>query len=48
MDCGLAGGENEQEACTLCHDPVIEQDLAPFMETGIRQEDHRDFLIETT
>jgi hypothetical protein len=42
VDCG--GGEGE-DACTQCHDPVIQRDLAPFQQTGVREDQKRFFFI---
>lgn len=34
MDCG---SDETADSCSPCHNPVIQQDLAPFAETGIRE-----------
>ncbi len=41
MDCG---GEGE-DTCTQCHDPVIQRDLAPFQQTGVREDQERLIII---
>jgi hypothetical protein len=43
VDCGVEEKEGLEEACSLCHDPVIEQELAPFLKSSIRH-DHVDLI----